>query len=189
MRKFIPAAALAVLAAGCASHNIGAPGTSLHPADAPGGSLAAASREMRSTTAQPYVMMAGASDLYEIQSSQIALRKAQRADVRQFANMLIQHHQTMTQQVMAAARAAGHTPPPPMLMPIHREMIAQLNAASPAEFDSLFLLQQVTAHELALNLHTAYAQGGDTPQLRSVAQTAVPIVTQHLEQARQMGAM
>jgi putative membrane protein len=189
MRTLFPAIALAMFASGCVSHNIGAPGTSLHPADAPGGRAAAAPGDMTPTAAQPYVKMAGASDLYEIQSSQIALRKSQRADVRQYASMLIQHHQMTSQQVMAAARAAGHTPPPPMLMPMQRQMIAQLNAASPAEFDSLFASQQVTAHEMALNLHSSYAQGGDTPQLRSVAQTAVPIITQHLEQARQMAAM
>jgi len=35
-------------------------------------------------------------------------------------------------------------------------------------------------------LHSNYARSGDTPSLRAAASGAVPIVTQHLQQARQM---
>jgi putative membrane protein len=190
MRKFIPAAALAVLAAGCASHNIGAPGTTLHSADA----MNAGARggmdmsDMTPTTAMPYVMMAGASDLYEIQSSQMAAQRATRPEVRQYAQMLIRHHQMTTQQVMAAARAAGMRPPPPRLMPMQRQMIQQLQQAG-ADFDRVYISQQVPAHQMALGLHSNYASSGDTPQLRAVAGQAVPIVTQHLQQAQRMMGM
>jgi putative membrane protein len=189
MRRFIPAAALAALAAGCASHNIGAPGTSLHSADAPGGRVAMDMADMTPEAAMPYVMMAGASDLYEIQSSQMAVQRATRPEVRQYAQMLIQHHQMTTQQVMAAARAAGMSPRPPMLMPMQRQMLSQLSGAGGGDFDRLYISQQVPAHEMALALHSNYASSGDRPQLRAVASQAVPIVTQHLQQAQQMMGM
>jgi putative membrane protein len=66
---------------------------------------------MNLTVAMPYVAKAAASDLFEIQSSQIALQKAQNPNVRQFAQMLITHHTGTTQTLTAAARAAGLTPP------------------------------------------------------------------------------
>jgi putative membrane protein len=190
MRKFLPVAALAALAAGCASHNIGAPGTSLHSADAAGGAAAAMDMsDMTPEAAMPYVMMAGASDLFEIQSSQMAVQRATRPEVRQYAQMLIQHHQMTTQQVMAAARAAGLNPRPPMLLPMQRQMLAQLRGASGGNFDRVYITQQVPAHEMALALHSNYASRGDRPQLRAVAGQAVPIVTQHLQQAQQMMGM
>jgi putative membrane protein len=180
MRKFLPLAALAALAAGCGTmHDTGV--------SARGGVDLS---DMTPETAMPYVMMAGASDLYEIQSSQIAARRATRPEVRQYAQMLIQHHQMTTQQVIGAARASGLNPPPPRLLPMQREMLRQLRAATAGNFDRTYISQQVPAHQMALELHSNYSRNGDRPPLRNVAANAVPIVTQHLQQAqRMMGGM
>ena len=133
-----------------------------------------------------YVKLAGASDQFEIQSSQTALSRSQNQGVRQYAQMLITHHTQTTQQVVAAAQASGITPPPPMLLPMQQRMLDQLRSASAANFDRTYLTQQVPAHEMALALHSNYARSGDTPALRTVAQGAVPIVQQHLDEARRM---
>jgi putative membrane protein len=133
-----------------------------------------------------YVAAAGSSDLYEIQSSQLALTRSQRDDVRQFAQMLVTHHTQTTAALTAAATASGMTPPPPTLMPMHRGMMEELQNAPEAGFDRVYLRQQVPAHEMALALHQNYAARGDTPALRTAATAAVPIVQQHLDQARQM---
>jgi putative membrane protein len=130
--------------------------------------------------------MAGASDLYEIESSQLALSRAQRPEVRQFAQMLIQDHTNSTQQVVAAATAAGYAPPPPQLMPMHADMLRQLQNASGGAFERLYLTQQIPAHENALRLHQNYAANGDTPALRTVAAAIVPVVQGHLSRVRQL---
>lgn len=152
----------------------------------PGADMSGMSADMTPENASAYVMMAGASDLFEIQSSQMALTRAQRPEVRQFAQMMVQHHTQTTQQVMAAARAAGMNPPPPQLMPMQADMIARLRNASGAGFDTLYLQQQVPAHEMALALHGNYANDGDMPALRTAASGAVPIVQSHLDQARRL---
>jgi putative membrane protein len=133
-----------------------------------------------------YVTQAAASDLYEIQSSQIAQTKAQRPEVREFAQMLITHHTQTTAALTAAARTSGMTPPPPALTPTHQEMIERLQTAAPAGFDQLYISQQVPAHEMALALHQNYAARGDTPALRATAAAAVPIIQQHLTRAREL---
>lgn len=138
------------------------------------------------TNAAAYVPTAAASDLFEIQSSQVALQRSQNADVRRFAQMMIDHHTRTTQQLTAAARAAGMTPPTPQLTPMQRDMIAQLQTQSGAAFDRTYLTQQVQAHEMALALHGTYAARGDRPALRTAAAAAAPIVRQHLEEARRM---
>jgi putative membrane protein len=137
-----------------------------------------------------YVKMAAASDLFEIQSSQLALSKAQRPETRSYAQMLVQHHTQTTQATVAAARASGMNPPPPMLLPMQQRMMNELRRASGANFDRVYLTQQIPAHEMALALHTNYSRRGDTPALRQTAATAVPLVQQHLDEARRMrGAM
>lgn len=146
---------------------------------------AAAAGDMTPEQRSAYVEMAAASDLYEIQSGQLAASRAQNADIRAFGQMLVEHHRATTEQLSAAATAAG-TPPSPMLMPMQAEMIGELQGANGAAFDRLFIQQQVKAHQMALALHGNYASNGDTPALRTVAAAATPIVRQHLERARSM---
>jgi putative membrane protein len=133
-----------------------------------------------------YVAAAGASDLYEIQSSQLAQQKAASDGVRRFAAMMIEHHTMTTQQVTAAAHAAGLTPPPPALEPQQAAMIQRLQGLSGAAFDAEYLRQQRLAHDMALKLHTRYAADGDTPALRETATKAVPIIRQHIAQLSAM---
>jgi len=146
----------------------------------------AQSGEMTPTARDAYVGMAAASDMFEIQSSQLARTRGQGQAVKDFAQMMIDHHSQTTAQLTAAARAAGVTPPMPALLPMQSRMMNDLQSASGADFDRVYLSQQVQAHEMALSLHSNYARGGDAPALRAVAGAAVPIVQQHLDRARQL---
>ncbi|WP_375404786.1 DUF4142 domain-containing protein [uncultured Sphingomonas sp.] len=136
--------------------------------------------------AVPFLMEAGQSDTFEISSSQVALKKSRDPQVRRYATMMIDHHTGTTNQALAAAKAGGVTPPPPFLTAPYREMIAELNAAAPVDFDRIYLGQQVPSHRGALELQTAYAAQGDVPPLRATAKAAVPIVRQHLTDAERM---
>lgn len=136
--------------------------------------------------AASYVKAAGQSDLYEIDSSQIAMQKSQNAAVRRYAGMLVKHHQKTTAATVTAARKAGMTPPAPMLDPGAAASIVELQSASPADFDRLYLGQQVPAHQAALDLHKSYSTGSDKLQLQATARKAVPIVQQHLTLAQTM---
>ncbi|MDB5683628.1 MAG: hypothetical protein JWM75_1326 [Sphingomonas bacterium] len=138
------------------------------------------------TAATPYVMAAGMSDLYEINSSQIASQKSPTPAVRKFANMLIQHHQKTTAATMKAAKKAGLTPTPPMLDAGATASIAELQQAAPADFDRIYIAQQIPAHQAALDLHRSYSTRGDQAPLRMSAKSAVPIVRQHLDAAMKM---
>jgi len=186
MKFHVSCAAAMLLTTAACSDMGGMGGASTASSDAPMG--AAMPGDMTPTAAMPFVAMAGASDLYEIQSSQIALQKSQNPQVREFAQMMIAHHTQTTQQVTAAARAAGMNPPPPQLMPMQANMIARLQPLSGAAFDRMYIMQQRRAHEMALALHTNYARNGDTAQLRTAASTAAPIVQQHLDRVRTLNA-
>ena len=153
----------------------------------PSSASAAGLSDMTPETAMPYVMMAGASDLYEIESGRLAQQRGGSAHVRQMGAMLIRDHMQTTAATMAAARASGLRPPPPRLMPMQAQMLAQLRSASGSNFDRLFMQQQVQAHQMALSLHQNYAANGDRQPLRASGATAVPIVQGHLEHARRMG--
>ena len=143
---------------------------------------------MMPTAANAYIRAAGESDIYEITSSQLALQRTQMPEIRAYATMLIDHHTGTTNATLEAAKAGRVPPPPTVLGPDKRAMVRQLESAVGTTFDQLFVRQQVAAHEQALALHGAYARSGEVPTLRASAAAAVPIVTQHLEQARAMQA-
>jgi putative membrane protein len=151
----------------------------------PNSSLEAQRRGVGGRMALAYVAKAGAADRYEIDSSRLAMARARRQDVRDFARMLVADHNRTTRQVAAAARADGLVPLPPVLEPTQRAMIRQLERTGRPGFDSAYLSQQITAHQQALALHRTEARSG-TGELRRVATGAVPVVQGHLNQARRL---
>jgi putative membrane protein len=138
------------------------------------------------TDAQAFMAAAGASDLYEIQSSKLALDKSQNVAVKDFAKTMITDHTKTTQAVKDAAAQAGLTAPEPTLTPEQQAMIDKLQPLSGHEFDVAYAEQQLPAHQQALLLMTNYAANGDTPALREAARTAIPIIEHHLASLKQM---
>lgn len=140
-----------------------------------------------SVKAPAYVAQAGASDMFEKQSSQL-VANSQNQQVAQFAQMMIQDHTKSTNDVVAAAQADGVTPAPPKLMPKQQAMLSQLEKAEGSKRDALYIKQQVAAHQQALTLHQGYAKGGDKTNLKQTAATIAPIVEHHLQEAKSLKA-
>lgn len=134
-----------------------------------------------------YLAQAASSDMFEIQSGQLALQASQNPGVQQFANMIIRDHTNSTQMLMTAAQAAHVYTPTPAILPPQQAMLDQLRAAGTGyAFDQAFQQIQIQAHQQALMLHQNYAQSGDVPQLRATAGQIVPVVQQHLQTAQSL---
>lgn len=136
------------------------------------------------TTAMPYLQMAASSDLFEIESSRLALQMSRNPAVQSFAQMLIGDHTRLSNNMMATARRDGLVPPPPQLLPHHADMLNRLLGESATDFDMMYRQEQVNAHQEALNLHRTYAADGDRDALRTVAMAAVPVIQGHLTHAQ-----
>ena len=175
----IAAAASALMLGGCATMDAGG------SAGASASGSAAMPADMTPNSGSAYAQIAASSDMYEIQSSQLALSQAQNPALRSFAQMMVTDHTNTTQQLAAAATASGIGPPPAAMLPLHVQMVARLQGRTGADFDREYARQQLVAHQQALALHTNFAARGDTPALRAVAGAAVPVVTQHLNMVRQ----
>ena len=138
---------------------------------------------MTGVSTSDYVAQAAAGDLYEIQAGHIAQGKARENAIKAFATTMIKDHGTMSSTLMAALdnaqRKIAH--PSDQLPTDKQAMIDQLKATPKgAQFDSLYLGQQLQAHQQAWALQKGYATDGDDASLRQVAASAVPIVEQHL---------
>lgn len=134
-------------------------------------------------TAPAFVAMAASSDMYEIESSRLALLRTREPMLRRHAELMIRDHSNTSTQLRAAAASAGLGVPVQML-PMHAQMLSDLERAT--NFDATYRAQQVSSHRQALALMDTYSRRGDVPQLRGVAAAAVPVVRGHLDHIMRM---
>lgn len=128
-----------------------------------------------------FVAKAGASDLYERQSSQLVAASTHDRQIRRFAQDMIRDHTKSTQMVKSAALRSHMHPKPPMLDSQQRHMMADLRHAHGRDRDHAYLAQQRQAHAQALALMQDYASSGSTPALRRAAGDIVPVIQHHIE--------
>ncbi len=153
----------------------------------PGEAAAPAPANPMPTNAQQYVALASAGDMFEIQAARIALQKAQNAEVRGLAQMILSDHQRSSAEL---ATASGQAQPPltpaPVLSPSQQSSLEAMQRAQGAAFDEAWLHQQVLAHQQALDLAIAYARGGDSEPLRRHAAGTIASIQTHLIRARRL---
>jgi putative membrane protein len=133
-----------------------------------------------------FVAKAGASDLYERQSSQLVLASTRDSDVRRFASEMVRDHTKSTQMVKSAALRSHLHPKPPALEPKQRQMLADLRRARGRDRDRAYLDQQRQAHAEALSLMQDYASSGSAPALRKAASDIAPVVQHHIDMLSHM---
>jgi putative membrane protein len=143
---------------------------------------------MSGVSATDYVKLAADSDMYEIQSSRLALTKSKRDDVKAFAQQMVTDHTGTTKALMAALKNNDRTiaRPSTQLSSANAAKLALLKKAPKATFDDMYLQQQAQAHQAAWALHKGYATDGTDPALKQVASTAVPVIERHLQHVKQM---
>jgi putative membrane protein len=148
--------------------------------------ILAAPAMAQTVSADSYVMKAGASDLYEKTSSQLVLATTSNAEVKNFANMMVNDHSSSTAKVKAAAAQSGLKPKPPALEPKQKAMIDALKSADETTRDALYVTQQKAAHQEALALHQGYSTHGTAAPLKAVAGEIVPVVQHHIDMLQSM---
>lgn len=139
------------------------------------------------STGQEYADMAAAGDMYEIESAQLAMEKSQNSDLKEIAQMIITDHQKSTADLKnAASQAQPAITVAPALNPEQQANMDALRAASAADFDALWISQQIPAHEKTLALVQGYAASGDVEPLKQHASTVAGPVQKHLDELREL---
>src|SRR5215212_4340191 len=136
--------------------------------------------------AADFVTRAAISNMFEIQSSQLAQQKAQNDRVRQFAQSMVQDHTAAGDKLKSMAQGIQGTTVPSSLDQPHQQMVQTLQSASGPGFDRDYIQMQVTAHRDAVSLFDQYAQNGDNQQLKQFAQQTLPTLREHLQLVEQL---
>ena len=156
-------------------------------AAAPVGQTSAAT--IGANTVEGYVPAAAMGDMYEIQAATIALRRSTNTGVKNLATMLQTDHTAASNLFKAPAAADAPNVALPTALDQRRQgLIDNLTSASDADFDRVFLDQQIAAHNEALTLHRGFADNADAPGLAGHARTVTPKIEAHLRMAEQIKA-
>jgi putative membrane protein len=134
---------------------------------------------------QKFVTQAGESDLFEIQTSQLALQRAKSPEVKKFAQQMINEHTNSSKQLSSIAQQKGYKLPTTMGQ-ANASLLTQLTKAADANFDNTYMQLQVTAHTKTLDNYRNYINNASDSQLKAFATKTVSVVDKHLKMAQSM---
>jgi putative membrane protein len=138
-------------------------------------------------TTQDFVTKVAISDMFEIQSSQLALEKQPDQDTKPFAEKMITDHQKTSKELKDLIdKGKVKATLPTALDSEHKKMLDDLKAKNGKDFDAAYDEIQRKAHQEAVALFDAYAKGGDNPDLKQWAATTLPHLKEHLAMAQKL---
>lgn len=183
-KTFLLALALPVSITACGERD---ETTTMEANSAASNEIALGNESMSATPAgdQDFVNKAAASDKFEIETSRLAAASASSAAVKSFAQMMIKAHTDSSAKLKSTvADNASGVAIDDTLNGEQQAKLDELKAKKGADFDSAYIAAQVAGHEQTLTELKNYASSGDSDALKSFAQDLVPIVTQHLSEAK-----
>lgn len=138
-------------------------------------------------SAQVFLPAAAQGNRFEIVTGQLAQQRAESNEVRALGAMFVTDHTRLLQQGSAVAAELGVTLPEG-LSPQQQAIVDRLARLSGRSFDAAWTAAQIAAHKQALWLHLRAAIRGEQPQIRTLAQGALPIITHHLGELLDLAA-
>jgi putative membrane protein len=133
------------------------------------------------TTAANLVPAVAASNLFAIDSSELAPTRSSSKDVKDFAHCIIVDYNLAGSKFKQAPGDAKMPVPSAKLDAEQRGIIDNLKSATGTAFDKAYIDAQYKAHAEAVALFKAYARAGDNPRLRAFAVDVLPTLQADLE--------
>lgn len=135
-------------------------------------------------TTVDFVHEAAISDMFEIQSSKLALDRTT-GPTKTFAARMIADHSKTTDQLKTAAMMAKVDVPTKM-DDAHQKMFDKLGELKGDDFAKEYHSDQDSGHKDAVSLFTRYSKGGDNPELKAWAGKTLPDLEGHLKMAQDL---
>ena len=150
-------------------------------------STSGATPSQTAPAAQDFVNKVAISDMFEIQSSRLALTKQPDKDTKPFAEKMVRDHQKTSNELKSLVDSGKvKAKLPTTLDSEHQQMLDGLKAKGGKDFDSSYDEIQVKAHEDAVALFDANAKGGDDAELKKWAGKTLPHLKEHLSMAQKL---
>ncbi|WP_454883322.1 DUF4142 domain-containing protein [Sphingomonas oryzagri] len=129
---------------------------------------------------------AAASDAnqYQVAAGRLALMRAQRDDVKDYAKRVIAETDTAQQTLLSSLSNDQRKirTPATSLSAERASMLKLLRKAPRGSFDNLYLTQSAQVGQAAWATYKGYAEDGADQSLKQVAGNGVPVIEQQLQQ-------
>jgi len=171
---------------------------------APGSGSSTASGGKLSRGDEKFVKDAAKGGMMEVHMGKLGVQKAQNAEVKQYAQRLIDDHTKANAELKQLAAQKGITLPDDKVASADSERtkvreseattesehgsMTKLHNLSGTEFDREFVRMAVTDHEKDVKEFERAAQKSDDPDLKAWAQKTAPTLREHLQQAKSLQA-
>ena len=133
-----------------------------------------------------FVKEASMSDMFEIESSKLALQKGD-AETKAFAQQMIDAHQKTTSELKALLDSGKvKAQPATGMSDAQKASFDKLKDLTGKDFDEAYQDGQEDAHEDAADLFKRYASEGDNPDLKAWAGKTAPTLEHHLKMAEEL---
>ena len=198
LKKYAAAAALVLLAACKAENTSGEPETattvttgqsvqqtgtaSATTTGSTGGGMSAMTPEDKE-----FVSDAGMDGLFEVQAGNLALQKAENADVKSFAQRMVTDHGAANTELAQLATTKGLALPTE-LGGEAETMYKHLEGLSGAEFDKSYMQHMVEGHDKDVAEFDKVSTTGGDSDLKAWAGQKLPTLQQHQQMAKDISS-
>lgn len=127
-----------------------------------------------------FATKAAAGGMAEVELGNLALTKTSHAKLKEFANMMVNDHSKVNEELKTIAKMKNITLPG-MVDEDHQKKINELKTKTGADFDKAYTEAMVDGHKKTLDLMNAEAKDGKDPELKAFAAKTAPAVQTHLD--------
>ncbi len=148
-----------------------------------GATAPAASASAQQNADQAFMLEAAMGSMAEVELGQLAASKAERAQVKQFAQRMVTDHGKANAELKALAQSKTVTLPT-AIGAQHKALEERLSKLSGAAFDRAYMEAMVSEHRKAVTSFRTESQSGKDAEVKAWAAKTLPTLEQHLEMAQ-----
>jgi putative membrane protein len=149
--------------------------------DTPGINAASPAPDHLNTQDQLFLRQFTIGGQAEVDLGKLAEDKATGDSTRNFARRMVNDHGAASQKLK---QLNPRVETPKEMDPEHQHIRAKLQKLNGADFDRAYLAAQVTDHQKTANLLQWQISNGQSDKLKKFSQEQLPIVVDHLQQAK-----
>jgi len=134
-----------------------------------------------------FMQTAAMDGLAEVEHGRLATQNASAADVKQFAQRMVDDHSKAGDELKGLASKKGVSLPTELDQK-HRAKHEELAKLKGAAFDKAYMSHMVTAHQQAVALFQKESKGGSDADVKAWAAKTLPTLQEHHKMAQSVNA-
>ena len=147
----------------------------------------AAEKDTLNATDVKFVKHEAAAGMAVVKLAELAVKKAERTDVKEFAAMIVADHTKANEELKALAAKKG-VEASAVIDPKHADTFQELEKVSGAEFDKNFLAEMVKGHKKCVSSFEAASTDVTDSDVKAFANKMLPTLKAHLEKAKELSS-